>query len=411
MWGSANRKTVYSAVSPRSSVGVWPRMFRGRAVRERTRLPLQIPIQLTEILLPRRTALSWLLGLLLLSLGLTACDRRSYERTSDGTTIYLDELSDAAKADTRRKVVATLVRGTERFGLEIGDEIEIFYNIKRTPTRGEYVIRVGDELRIEFLSESDNGRNITVRPDGRISLPLIGTVAAAGQTADALARHLQERYSGVLSGAQITVNVTKTHSPLEDFLDVLGTSKTRSITDKVLPDGTLVVPLLPPIRGRGRTLTEVQSEINAGYAAKGLNVYVSIVPRALHAGSAFILGEVGKPGRIDLTRPRTVLMALTEAGGILNSGAMNSVRVFYLGPDGEPRVRSINLSEVMGNMKIEEDMIVSDNSIIYVPATELAIAGRFMDAVVKDILRFNSAALGLGYTLNNQDISNPAFNP
>src|SRR5947207_1328877 len=166
--------------------------------------------------------------------------------------------------------------------VEVGDEVEILFNINRIPTPGPYHIRVGDELHIEFLSESDKSRAVTVRPDGRISLPLLGPVTAAGQTPDAFARQLQDKYSGSIPGAQLTVNVSKSHSPLDDFLEVLGTgAKARSLTEKVLPDGTLAVPLLQAIPARRRTLSEVQNEINSGYAAKGLNLFVSIVPRTL----------------------------------------------------------------------------------------------------------------------------------
>ena len=64
----------------------------------------------------------------------------------------------------------------------------------------------------------------------------------------------------------------------------------------------------------------------------------------LLAGSAYVLGEVGKPGRVELDRPRTVLMTLAQAGGVTTAGAMNAVRLLYVGDDGVPRIRSINLN-------------------------------------------------------------------
>ena len=69
------------------------------------------------------------------------------------------------------------------------------------------------------------------------------------------------------------------------------------------------MPALGTVPARGRTLKDLENEINAGYKALNLNVFVSVLPRSLQAGSAYILGEVSKPGRIDLDRPRTVLMA------------------------------------------------------------------------------------------------------
>src|SRR5205823_6424048 len=130
----------------------------------------------------------------------------------------------------------------------------------------------------------------------------------------------------------------------------------RSLIDKILPDGTISLPLLPPIRALGINLEALKNKIDAAYLALGLNVFVSLIPRTLRAGSTFILGEVAKPGRIDMERPRTVLMAVAQAGGVLTTGSMSSVRLFYFGEDGMPRVRSINLTEVVEDLKLEEDI-------------------------------------------------------
>jgi polysaccharide export outer membrane protein len=367
---------------------------------------------------PRR-GVRWgrILAILLLSSGLTACEpSRSYERASGGSTVYLDELSDAAKADTRQKIAQSLTRGAEVFDLGVGDEIEIFFHINRKPRPTEYIISVADKLSVDFLNDKDNSRTVQVRPDGRISLPLIGTVMAAGQTADALTRQLQERYSKVLTEPAITVNVTEAHSPLDDFVEVIGqsTTKGRSLLDKVLPDGTISLPLLRPLQARGRTLRDLKNEIDAAYSALGLDVSVSIVPQTLRAGTMFVLGEVSKPGRFDLERPRTVLMAVAQAGGVLPTGSMSSVRLFYSGDDGIPRARSINLNDVMDGLRVEEDMIVPNNSVIYVPPTELAKAGRLMDAVVRDLLRFNGFSIAGTYSLggvNNNSTVIPTTTP
>jgi protein involved in polysaccharide export with SLBB domain len=341
------------------------------------------------------------LALILLSGGLSACDpTQSFERTGDGSTVYIDQLSEAAKEEARQKIVQSLTRGIAVYDVGVGDELEIFFHVARKPTPGQYVISPTDELRIEFLGGTDNDRTVEVPPDGRISLPLIGPVMAAGQTVDALARQLQERYSHVLTEPKITVNLTKTHSALDNFTGLLGAStKGRSLLAKVLPDGTLSLPRLPPLAAGGRALPELQREIDAAYAASGLAVSVSLVPRTLRTGATLVIGEVRKPGRLQLDRPTTVLMAVAQAGGVLRTGSMSVVRLFYVGEDGARRVRSINLSEVLDDLRLEDDMIVPPNSIIYVPPTSLAATGRFLDSVLRDILRYQGFAIGGGFSL------------
>jgi len=363
--------------------------------------PKRIGLPRTDRSPRRRAVLSGALALGLLNLGLTACASASYERASDGSTVYLDELSDAAKAEAREKIVQKLKRGVEVYDIGVGDEIEIFFHIDRKPIPGHYVIRAADKIRIEFLGDAENSRTVQVPPDGRISLPLIGSVMVAGKTPAALGSEIQGRYSGILTEPKVTVNVTESHSPLDDFIEVLGSStKGRSLVNKVLPDGTIALPLLPALRARGRTLKDLQHEIDVAYSAKGLDVFVSLVPRTLRANATVVVGEVLKPGRIELDRPTTVAMAVAQAGGILTTGAARSVRLLYIGDDGVQRIRSINVREVMDGLKLENDMIVPANSIIYVPPTELAQTGRLMDAVVRDIFRFSGFGVGFAYLLN-----------
>jgi polysaccharide biosynthesis/export protein PslD len=346
-----------------------------------------------------------LLLVILASVGLDACESgRPHERAGDGSTIYLDQLSDTAKTAAQQNIIASLNRDVGPYELKIGDQIEIFFHTDRRPSPGAYYIRAGDKLRVEFLSESETPQSIQVRPDGQISLPLIGSVTATGRTAGALARELQQRYSGVLSGAQITVNVTESHSALEDFLEAVGTpnNKGRSVIDRVLPDGTISLPLLAPLKVRGQTLPAVDDEIDAAYSALGLNLFVSVIPRGLRPRSTFVLGEVLKPGRIELERPQTVLMVVAQAGGITTKGSMSSVRLLYVGDDGLPRLRSINLEEVIDDLRLEEDMIVPDNSVIYVPPSRLAKIGIFLDQVLRDILRFQGFSFVGNYLINQQ---------
>jgi protein involved in polysaccharide export with SLBB domain len=243
---------------------------------------------------------------------------------------------------------------------------------------------------------------VQVQPDGQISMPLIGSVMVAGQTADALARQLEKRYSGLMTEPKITVNVTETHTALEDFINVVAPSGKRSILGKVLPDGTISLPLLPPLTASGRTLNELEHEVDAAYSAKGIGVFVSLVPHALHSNSTLVIGEINTPGQLLLDRPTTVLMAVAQAGGVLRTGAMDAVRVYYIAEDGTQRVRAINLNRVMDHLSLEEDMIVPANSIIFVPPTQLAKTGRLMDATLRDILQFQGTGIGVSFQIAPQ---------
>src|SRR5262249_61722114 len=50
----------------------------------------------------------------------------------------------------------------------------------------DYIIGSEDSVEVQGWKNPDLSRTVTVRPDGKISLPLIADVQAAGQTADQL---------------------------------------------------------------------------------------------------------------------------------------------------------------------------------------------------------------------------------
>ena len=51
---------------------------------------------------------------------------------------------------------------------------------------GGYLIRAGDTLKIEVLEDPGLNRSVLVSPDGRINLPLMGTVRVSGKTIEAV---------------------------------------------------------------------------------------------------------------------------------------------------------------------------------------------------------------------------------
>ena len=76
----------------------------------------------------------------------------------------------------------------------------------------EYVIGPEDALHIAVWKEADLTASLPVRPDGKISLPLLDDVQAAGLTPKQLADSITEKLKKYIADPRVTVVVTQINS-------------------------------------------------------------------------------------------------------------------------------------------------------------------------------------------------------
>ncbi|MCG6200938.1 XrtA/PEP-CTERM system exopolysaccharide export protein [Psychromonas antarctica] len=72
----------------------------------------------------------------------------------------------------------------------------------------EYKIGAGDQLYINVWQNPDLSLSVAVRPDGKISVPLIGDAKAVGSTAEDLAANLSDQLDKFIRNPEVTVIVT-----------------------------------------------------------------------------------------------------------------------------------------------------------------------------------------------------------
>ena len=64
----------------------------------------------------------------------------------------------------------------------------------RTFPAPEYLIQVGDEIEVKFLYNPDMNERLPVRPDGRISLPIVKEVLVSGMSPKKLEELLTDKF-------------------------------------------------------------------------------------------------------------------------------------------------------------------------------------------------------------------------
>ena len=81
-----------------------------------------------------------------------------------------------------------------------------------TYATGDYKIGPEDVLEIIVWRNQDLSKTITVRPDGKISLPLIGDVQAVGMTPDQLTKEIVNRLKEFEENPNVSVVVQQVNS-------------------------------------------------------------------------------------------------------------------------------------------------------------------------------------------------------
>jgi polysaccharide export outer membrane protein len=90
----------------------------------------------------------------------------------------------------------------------------------------KYVIGPGDMLQISVWHNPELSTSVPVRPDGRISTPLVNDVVAAGRTSEELGHDLETRLKKFVADPIVTVMITNFVGPYSQQVRIVGEAST-----------------------------------------------------------------------------------------------------------------------------------------------------------------------------------------
>ncbi|MBZ0267691.1 polysaccharide biosynthesis/export family protein [bacterium] len=365
-----------------------------------------------------------------LTLGIGDVLEISYFKAYSSEGSYRLEVGDAIQV----QVVSSGITGPYR--LQAGDEIEIIvrsgvvqgpYKIlpdgKCTlPLLGSIVLRgmTVEEARNQLLSEYQGHyddpsldvlvtqstsdqivHDVTILPDGTGTLRQIGVVQLRGLTVKAVTDTLTARYSEHFSQPRVDVVITRSRERVTDFFSVLFQRPGGAVREVTInEEGTLDLPLIQPIDVLGRPLREVRNEIAAAYkdVLPELSVTTSLLSRGQR--TVTVLGEVKQAGVFETAYRISALQAIAYAGGFTDRARRSQVILVRPGPTGRLTVRSLNLDSALD---FDDPQLLSvavqPYDIVYVPRTPIGNVNAFVDQYLRRMIPLD-LGFGVGYTVN-----------
>ncbi len=236
----------------------------------------------------------------------------------------------------------------------------------------DYIIGPEDVLDIQVWGSKDLNQTVFVRPDGRVSLPLVGEIAVAGKTVQQLQDHLSAVYEQTVKGAVVTVIVREIKSRPVYFIGGFGKPGVMQLTrDLTLLQAISLVGGVVPnadaekgflLRGDSKIPIDFTRLIQRGDLSQNPRLEPGDSVVVPSADAVYVSGEVTRPGAVKYTDDLTVLKAIAQAGGLNPLAALSRVDILR----GKEQIR-IDVDGIMRSPDRNPDVRLQPNDIISVP--------------------------------------------
>jgi polysaccharide export outer membrane protein len=230
---------------------------------------------------------------------------------------------------------------------------------------GDLPLGAGDLVEVSVFDVQElSSLKLRIPNSGNITLPLIGTVPAAGLSAvelqGAIRARLQEKY---MHDPQVSLFVHEHKSQRISVVGAVRTGGVFTLTSRLrLADAlamagglgdeagsTVYLIRRAPAENNGATeqvMTTIDLErLVAGRQELNLPLQAGDVIEVPRAGSFYVGGEVNRPGSFLLKSRTTLDQVPAVAGGVKDGADWDDIRVYRARPDGTRDVMTFSLNE------------------------------------------------------------------
>lgn len=259
----------------------------------------------------------------------------------------------------------------------------------------EYLLGAGDEIAVSVAGRPELSGIHVVGPDGRITMPLLGSVEVGEKSRDDAAKSIDTVLANYYSGTvNATVQVTKYGSnhilvlgPVE-HAGVMNFDQPPSLLEAITRSGAVVNPdrsmQMPRkcviYRGDDKVMNiNISDRFDSKKALNNLRLRRNDILYFPDSQESLIsvLGEVTRPGPVRLTQSTTLISLLADAGGVTEKAGNPTIQIV------EPstgRIQKITYKQLL-TLQGGSDVTLHDGDIVFVPRSGLSKVGFFFQQI------------------------------
>jgi len=135
---------------------------------------------------------------------------------------------------------------------------------------------------------------------------------------------------------------------------------------RVLPDGSITLPLAGRIEVGGLSTPEVEKRIAAKLKQYLSDPVVTVVISAIEGNRAYVIGKVSKPGPLIISGPTTVLQAISIVGGFDKFADEGGIKVIRTKTDGQ-EILPVHYKDIISGKDMSTNIQLKAGDTIVVP--------------------------------------------
>ena len=271
-----------------------------------------------------------------------------------------------------------------------GDVLEIVYHYTPKPDTNEYYLSVADVLKVEFAYHPDMMRQLTIRPDGNITMPKKGAVFALGLTPLQLEDKITELYSNEFIEPIVTVTMIEYNRTIDRLKRAITTSsRGQSKLSAIRPDGYLSFPVINDVLAGGKTLPELKRILTKQYQAQVDNLTITLILKVMKANLVYIMGEVEKPNKYLIDGTTSIAQLISRSGGFKDTAERSTILVISRDKQRRPWGRLVDMKKVLYDGDMSQDIILNQYDVVHVPKSTIARANLFVKQYINDMIPSN----------------------
>ena len=250
----------------------------------------------------------------------------------------------------------------------------------RTADAKEYVIGAADVIAITVLENKELDTVVSVTPGGKIAVPLVGDIQAAGLTVSELTDRITQELSKKVKVPQVTVTLREVNSYRVYFLGrVPRPGILTSKSDITLLQGLAMaggiqegadLSLAYVARGKERVPVDFVKLLRQGDISQNITLDPedTVVFPDNPQNILYVMGEVKQPGALPFSQDRawTALKAVAAVGGFTQF-ARKSRATLIREEGGRRNILPIDFDELMRSPEGGKDIPLKPGDILIIP--------------------------------------------